>query len=119
MAHGILLWGVPRCSILSQYVDLTVRGPTGGYLSLSRSRQADLPTKTPCASEPGHIPLKEIDSWTCFKIEIGKSLIDRSSCCRFNLLPPSMKRVAFQVFLIRSRSFSTDLETFYPRERAN
>ena len=29
-----------------------------------------------------------------------------------------MKRVAFQVFLIRSvrRSFSTDLETFHPRD---
>ena len=46
-----------------------IRGPSGLLV------QSDLPTKTPYAGEPGHIRLRKIDCWTCFKSEIGKSLI--------------------------------------------
>ena len=33
------------------------------------------PTKTPLRRSTGHIPLREIDGWTYFKVEIGKPLI--------------------------------------------
>ena len=33
------------------------------------------PSKPPYAGEPGHIPLREVDGWTIFKIEFGKPLI--------------------------------------------
>ena len=41
---------------------------------LSPVGQSAAPPKPSCAREPGHIPLREVDGWTCIMIEIGKSL---------------------------------------------
>ncbi len=75
------------------------------------------PLKPSYAGEPSHIPLREIDGWTCFIVELCQPLVrpeGEEFALRSNLLPPSMKRVAFQLFLTRSdmTSFSTSTVSF-------
>ena len=74
---------------------------------------ANIPLKTPLAGEPSHIPLREVDGWTCFKVKIGQPLVRlsaQSSRWRVNLLRPSMKPGAFQLFHFKSeRRFSIPL----------
>jgi len=81
--------------------------PFQRYCTCSIHWRLTYPLKTSYAGEPGHIPLIEIDSGTCFKIEVCKVLVRPKGSevtQLINLLLPSMKRVAFQPFLTRSAS---------------
>jgi len=72
------------------------------------------PLKPSYAGEPGHISLIGIDIGTCFKVEVCKALVRPNLRCWINLLLPSMKRAAFQLFLTRSASSSFSI-SFVPR----
>ena len=80
------------------------------------------PLKPSHAGEPGHIRLRKVDCRTRFKVEIAKPLIRRevrSSRCRVNLLPLSVKRVEFQLFLTRSEYAHPRKDSDTSRERSS
>ena len=57
---------------------------------LDKNCRLTYPLKPSYAGEPGHIPLVEIDSGTCFKVEVCKALV-RPKGSEFTLLdqPPA------------------------------
>src|SRR5258706_10233751 len=88
-----------------------------GPICPSDSLPSDLPLQPSYAGEPEHIPLREFNGWTRFKVKLSQPLV-RPEGSEFALAsqPPtaSMTRVAFQHFLTRSerRSFNTCLVLF-------
>src|SRR5258706_7817955 len=80
------------------------------------SLPSDLLLQPSYAGEPKHIPLREFNGWTRFKVKLSQPLV-RPEGSEFALAsqPPttSMTRVTFQPFLTRSeRSFNTCLVSF-------
>ncbi len=88
-----------------------------GPICPSDSLPSDLLLQPSYAGEPEHIPLREFNGWTRFKVKLSQPLV-RPESSEFALAsqPPtaSMTRVAFQLFLTRSerRSFNTCLVSF-------
>src|SRR5258706_1051223 len=88
-----------------------------GPICPSDSLPSDLPLQPSYAGEPEHIPLRESNGWTRFKVKLSQPLVHLEGS-EFALAsqPPtaSMTRVAFQHFLTRSerRSFNTCLVSF-------
>jgi len=87
-----------------------------GPICPSDSLPSDLPLQPSYAGEPEHIPLRESNGWTRFKVKLSQPLVHLEGS-EFALAsqPPttSMTRVAFQPFLTRSeRSFNTCLVSF-------
>ena len=73
---GVGKGGTASCTVVPVAPCVGLRhGLLVGLFTCRTSCHANLPTKPPFASEPGYIPLNEVDGWTCFKVEIGQPLV--------------------------------------------
>ena len=88
-----------------------------GPICPSDSLPSDLPLQPSYTGEPEHIPLREFNGWTRFKVKLSQPLVHPEGS-EFALAsqPPtaSVTHVAFQLFLTRPerRSFNTCLVSF-------